>query len=97
MYILQRCWKGFIIDIPGSKANFNSIKVLSLIFQLYQTPEECLFRDPMFDDESDLLARDFIMLVDSVESWASKDHKDSALKLSFKVSTFPPISLVNDV
>ncbi|KAJ5230245.1 hypothetical protein N7489_010953 [Penicillium chrysogenum] len=49
-----------------------------------QTPEECLFRDPMFDDESDLLARDFIMLVDSVESWASKDHKDSALKLSFK-------------
>jgi hypothetical protein len=51
----------------------------------------------MFDDESDLLARDFIMLVDSVESWASKDHKDSALKLSFKVSTFPPISLVNDV
>lgn len=42
----------------------------------------------MFADGSDLLARDFITLVDSVESWTSKDHKDSALKLSFKVPTF---------
>jgi hypothetical protein len=89
VYILQRCWKGFIINIPGSKANFNSVQVLSLIFQLYQTPKECLSRDPMFADWSDLLANDFITLVDSVESWTSKDHKDSALKLSFKVSTFP--------
>ncbi|CAG7986989.1 unnamed protein product [Penicillium nalgiovense] len=49
-----------------------------------QTPKECLSGDPMFADGSDLLARDFITLVDSVESWTSKDHKDSALKLSFK-------------
>ncbi|OQE14459.1 hypothetical protein PENFLA_c038G03658 [Penicillium flavigenum] len=49
-----------------------------------QTPKECLSRDPMFADGSDLLVRDFITLVDSVESWTSKDHKDSALKLSFK-------------
>lgn len=43
----------------------------------------------MFADGSDMLARDFLTLVDSVESWISKDHKDSALKLSFKVSSFP--------
>lgn len=88
MYILQRCWKSFIINIPGNKANFHNLQVLSLIFHLYQTPKECLSEDPMFADGSDLLARDFITLVDSVESWTSKDHKDSALKLSFKVPTF---------
>ncbi|OQE07076.1 hypothetical protein PENVUL_c015G03287 [Penicillium vulpinum] len=49
-----------------------------------QTPKECLSRDPMFTDESDLLARDILTLVDSVEFWMSKDYKDSALKLSFK-------------
>ncbi|KAJ5506254.1 hypothetical protein N7453_005211 [Penicillium expansum] len=49
-----------------------------------QTPKECLSRDPMFADGSDLLSRDSLILVDSVESWISKDHKDSALTLSFK-------------
>lgn len=43
----------------------------------------------MFADGSDLLSRDSLILVDSVESWISKDHKDSALTLSFKVSSFP--------
>lgn len=42
----------------------------------------------MFADGSDLLVHDFLALVDSVESWTSKDRKDSALKLSFKVSSF---------
>ncbi|KAJ5173979.1 uncharacterized protein N7500_001910 [Penicillium coprophilum] len=49
-----------------------------------QTPKDCLSKDPMFADGSDLLTRDFLTTVDSVESWISKDHKDSALKLSFK-------------
>lgn len=49
-----------------------------------QTPKECLSRDPMFADASDLLSRDSLPLIDSMESWISKDHKDSALKLSFK-------------
>ncbi|KAJ5521543.1 hypothetical protein N7527_005658 [Penicillium freii] len=49
-----------------------------------QTPKECLSRDPMFVDGSDLLSRDSLPLIDSVESWISKDHKDSALKLAFK-------------
>ncbi|KAJ5699800.1 hypothetical protein N7536_002813 [Penicillium majusculum] len=49
-----------------------------------QTPKECLSRDSMFADGSDLLSRDSLPLIDSVESWISKDHKDSALKLSFK-------------
>ncbi|KAJ5962390.1 hypothetical protein N7501_007331 [Penicillium viridicatum] len=49
-----------------------------------QTPKECLSRDPMFADGSDLLSRDSLPLIDSVESWISKDHKDSALKLAFK-------------
>ncbi|KAJ5598260.1 hypothetical protein N7537_008344 [Penicillium hordei] len=49
-----------------------------------QTPKECLSRDPMFADGSDLLSHDSLPLIDSVESWISKDHKDSALKLSFK-------------
>ncbi|KGO65712.1 protein of unknown function DUF3844 [Penicillium italicum] len=47
-----------------------------------QTPKECLSRDPMFADGFDLL--DSLTLVDSVESWISKNRKDSALKLSFK-------------
>ncbi|KAI2697715.1 hypothetical protein CBS147332_8698 [Penicillium roqueforti] len=49
-----------------------------------QTPKECLSRDPIFADESDMLVHDFLTLVDSVESWISKDHSYSALKLSFK-------------
>ncbi|KAJ5394098.1 uncharacterized protein N7487_011739 [Penicillium crustosum] len=49
-----------------------------------QTPKECLSRDPMFADGSDLLPPDSLPLIDSVESWISKDHKDSALKLSLK-------------
>lgn len=49
-----------------------------------QTPKECLSRDPIFADGSDLLSRDSLPLIDSVESWISKDHKDSALKLAFK-------------
>lgn len=36
-----------------------------------------------------MLVHDFLTLVDSVESWISKDHSYSALKLSFKVSSFP--------
>jgi hypothetical protein len=71
------------------KPTFNDLQAPSLIFQLYKTPKECLSKDPMFADESSLLARDFLALVDSVESWISKDHKDSALKLSFKVPSFP--------
>ncbi|KAJ5822917.1 hypothetical protein N7447_005257 [Penicillium robsamsonii] len=67
-----------------TKPNFNDPHVPSLIFQLHQTPKECLSKNPMFADGSDLLTRDFLTLVDSVESWISKDHKDSALKLSFK-------------
>lgn len=43
----------------------------------------------MFADGSDLLPPDSLPLIDSVESWISKDHKDSALKLSLKVSSFP--------
>ena len=43
----------------------------------------------MFADGSDLLSRDSLPLIDSVESWISKDHKDSAVKLSFKVSSSP--------
>ncbi|CAI7637879.1 unnamed protein product [Penicillium glandicola] len=49
-----------------------------------QTSKECLSMDPMFTDGSDLLAHELLTLIDSVESWISKDHKDSALKLSFK-------------
>ncbi|KAJ5476017.1 hypothetical protein N7475_001746 [Penicillium sp. IBT 31633x] len=49
-----------------------------------QSPKDCLYKDPMFADGSDLLVHDFLALVDSVESWTSKDRKDSALKLSFK-------------
>ncbi|KAJ5202414.1 hypothetical protein N7449_004493 [Penicillium cf. viridicatum] len=67
-----------------AKPNFNDLHIPSLIFQLYQTPKECLSRDPMFADGSDLLSHDSLPLIDSVESWISKDHKDSALKLSFK-------------
>ncbi|KAJ5504692.1 hypothetical protein N7463_007566 [Penicillium fimorum] len=67
-----------------TKLTFNDPHVPSLIFQLHQAPKECLSKDPMFADGSDLLTRDFLTLVDSVESWISKDHKDSALKLSFK-------------
>ncbi|KAJ5779045.1 hypothetical protein N7457_006765 [Penicillium paradoxum] len=51
-----------------------------------QTAKECLSRDPMFADDSGLLSHDFFSLVDSVESWTSKDRKDSALRLSFKNS-----------
>ncbi|EKV04970.1 putative endoplasmic reticulum membrane protein [Penicillium digitatum] len=49
-----------------------------------QSPKECLSRDPMFADGSDLLFRDSLTLVDSVEFWLCKDYNDSAVKLSFK-------------
>ena len=45
----------------------------------------------MFADGSDLLFRDSLTLVDSVEFWLCKDYNDSAVKLSFKVSSFPSL------
>jgi hypothetical protein len=41
----------------------------------------------MFADGSDLPAYDFLPLIDSVESWTSKDQKESMMKLSFKVTS----------
>ncbi|KAJ5985151.1 hypothetical protein N7499_008571 [Penicillium canescens] len=51
-----------------------------------QTARECLSKDPLARD-SELLNQDFLKLVDSVETWASKSQENSALKLSFKTDS----------
>ena len=51
----------------------------------HQTAKDCLSKDPILAHGSVLLDQDFLRLVDSVETWASKSQEDSALKLSFKV------------
>ncbi|KAJ5545329.1 hypothetical protein N7535_006289 [Penicillium sp. DV-2018c] len=50
----------------------------------FQTSAECLSRNPIFADGSNLPIYDFLPLIDSMESWTSKDHKESMTKLSFK-------------
>ncbi|OGE56329.1 hypothetical protein PENARI_c003G01820 [Penicillium arizonense] len=52
-----------------------------------QTARDCLSKDPLLARSSELLDQDFLRLVDSVETWASKSQENSALKLSFKTDS----------
>jgi hypothetical protein len=57
-----------------------------------QTARECLLQDPMLAGQSGMFDRSSLATIDSVEDWTSKDRKNSALKLSFKVnSPFCPV------
>ncbi|KAJ5752356.1 hypothetical protein N7520_009273 [Penicillium odoratum] len=51
-----------------------------------QTARDCLSKDPVLALGQNLFDQDLLDLIDSVETWVSKDQKTTASRLSFKAS-----------
>lgn len=50
-----------------------------------QSPKECLSRDPVLSHGRGLFDENLLDLIDSVNTWVSRDQMTTASRISFKV------------